>query len=71
MRIAECVSMLKGKWIVSYDNVPEIVDLYQFVKEDHIRQFNISYSVSEGKNKKGSEIMFFASKSVIPECAIC
>lgn len=70
-RIANCVGKLKGKWIVSYDNVPEIVDLYQFVKEDKIRQFNISYSASEGRNKKGTEIMFFASKSIIPECAIC
>ena len=57
--------------IDSYDNVPEIVDLYQFVKEDKIRQFNISYSASEGRNKKGMEIMFFAPKSIIPECAIC
>lgn len=70
-RIANCVRKLKGKWIVSYDNVPEIIDLYQFVKEDKIRQFNISYSASEGRNKKGTEIMFFASKSIIPECAIC
>ena len=66
-----CVSKLKGKWIVSYDNVPEIVDLYQFVSKYNIRQFNISYSASEGKNKKGREIMFFAPKSIIPECAIC
>ena len=70
-KIAEYVRKLKGKWIVSYDNVPEIVDLYQFVKEDKIRQFNITYSVSEGRNKKGAEIMFFASKSIIPKCAIC
>ena len=70
-RIAECVSLLKGKWIVSYDNVPEIVDLYKFVKEENIRQFNISYSASEGKNKKGEEIMFFSPKTIIPESAIC
>lgn len=70
-RIANCVSKLKGKWIVSYDNVPEIVDLYQFVKKDRIRQFNISYSASEGRNKKGREIMFFAPKSIIPEYVIC
>lgn len=70
-KIAEYVRKLKGKWIVSYDNVPEIVDLYKFVKKDNIRKFNISYSAAEGKNKKGSEIMFFASESIIPECAIC
>ena len=69
--IAECVSWLKGKWIVSYDNVPEIVNLYKFVKEDNIRQFNISYSAAEGKNKKGAEIMFFSSKCIIPDCNIC
>lgn len=70
-KIAEYVRKLKGKWIVSYDNVPEIVDLYKFVKKDNIRRFNISYSAAEGKNKKGAEIMFFAPKSVIPECVIC
>lgn len=68
--IAECVSKLKGKWIVSYDNTPEIVDLYKFVEDNHIREFNISYSAAEGCNRKGSEIMFFARNTVIPDFAI-
>ncbi len=70
-KIAQCVSKLKGKWIVSYDNVPEIVDLYKFVTSKNIREFNISYSAAEGKNKKGTEIMFFANESIIPKAAIC
>lgn len=70
-KIAQYVSKLKGKWIVSYDNVPEIVDLYKFVTSKNIREFNISYSAAEGKNKKGAEIMFFANESLIPKAAIC
>lgn len=71
-QIAQCISQLKGKWIVSYDNVPEIVNLYKFVSPHNIREFNISYSAAEGKNKRGKEIMFFANKSItIPKCKIC
>ena len=70
-KIAKCVNRLKGKWIVSYDNTPEIIDLYKFVESNNIREFNIAYSAAEGKNKKGKEIMFFAPKSIIPQCKIC
>ncbi|CCY24121.1 dNA-methyltransferase [Brachyspira sp. CAG:484] len=70
-KIAKCVNGLKGKWIVSYDNTPEIIDLYKFVESNKIREFNIAYSAAEGKNKKGKEIMFFATKSIIPQCKIC
>ena len=67
--IANCVKNLQGTWIVSYDNTPEIVDLYKFVNSKKIREFNISYSA--GKNKLGREIMFFSKNSLIPDCAIC
>lgn len=66
-KIADIVKKLKGQWIVSYDNVPEIINLYNFV-ENPI-EFNISYSA--GKNKKGKEIMFISNKSIIPNCAVC
>ena len=70
-KISQYISKLKGKWIVSYDNVPEIVDLYKFVKSQNIREFNISYSAAEGKNKRGKEIMFFAENVNLPALAIC
>lgn len=67
LKIANIVKKLKGQWIVSYDNTPEIVDLYGFV-ENPI-EFNINYSA--GKNKKGKEIMFISKQSIIPSCAVC
>ena len=51
---------------MSYDNTPEIIDLYKFVESNKIREFNIAYSAAKGK-----EIMFFATKSIIPQCKIC
>lgn len=70
-KIAKCVQKLKGKWIVSYDNVPEIVNLYKFVKPQNIREFSISYSAAEGKNRRGKEIMFFSENVNLPTLAIC
>lgn len=70
-QIAKYVSTLEGKWIVSYDNTPEIVNLYKFVEDEKKREFNISYTAAEGKNKKGSEIIFFSNQAIIPQCAIC
>ena len=66
-KIANMIKKLKGQWIVSYDNTPEIVDLYDFV-ENPI-EFNINYSA--GKNKKGKEIMFISKQSKVPDCAVC
>ncbi len=67
VKIANMIKKLKGQWIVSYDNTPEIVNLYSFV-ENPI-EFNINYSA--GKNKNGKEIMFISKQSIIPNCAIC
>lgn len=67
IKIANAVKNLKGQWIVSYDNTPEIVNLYNFI-ENPI-EFNINYSA--GKNKKGKEIMFISKQSIIPNCAVC
>lgn len=64
--IAKCIKYLQGHWIVSYDNVPEIVQLYQFAEP---REFNIPYSA--GKTKSGQEIMFFSPTSKIPDLSIC
>lgn len=64
--IAKCVKYLRGHWVVSYDNVPEIAKLYKFAES---REFNIPYSA--GKIKCGKEIMFFSPKSKIPDLKIC
>ena len=41
-------------WVVSYDNEPEIVDLY---RDNRAIKYNLSYSVPNGR--MGNEIMFF------------
>ena len=66
-KIANIVRKLKGKWIVSYDNVPEIINLYDFVEKPI--EFNINYSA--GKNKNGREVMFISNQSLIPDYAVC
>jgi DNA adenine methylase len=46
------------KWVVSYDNVPEITTLYEGYEH---REYDLSYSVRNGR--VGREVMFF-SKSL-------
>lgn len=50
------------KWIVSYDNVPEIRELYSYYR---CQQYSLRYSASE--RVAGSEAMFFSSNLLIPE----
>ena len=57
VEISNGIKRLKTKWIVSYDNVPEIQSLY---KNFYSKEFTLSYSA--GKIKKGKEIMFFSNK---------
>lgn len=53
---------LKIPWIVSYDNVPEIVRLYHSFP-------TITYpmSYSAGDRYKGGEVMFFKKRIVVPQ----
>lgn len=48
------------RWVVSYDNEPEVVSLYQ---GHQTLEYNLSYSVRNGR--VGKEIMFF-SESIFP-----
>lgn len=57
VRIAEKISELNQKWIVSYDATPEILDLYSsFVQV----KYNLSYSAST--TSSGSEVMIFCNQ---------
>jgi DNA adenine methylase len=53
--------ILTQSWIVSYDNVPEIMELYR----DH-RQVTYSIGYSARTTRKGSEVMFFCENLEIP-----
>lgn len=55
-------SLDKIKWVVSYDNVPEIKDLYS-----HYRQVEYSLNYSAAKAKIGSEVMIFSHNLIIPD----
>jgi len=64
-KISNVVKDVNGHWIVSYDNVPEIIDLYSDVRK---REFCINYSA--GEKKKGKEVMFFSDDLSIPNLEI-
>ncbi|MFW9873906.1 MAG: DNA adenine methylase [Candidatus Thorarchaeota archaeon] len=61
VEIANLVSELDKKWIVSYDNTPEILHLY-----DGFKNLIYSLSYSAAIRYKGSEIMFFCDNLDIP-----
>lgn len=64
--IAKIMRELKGFWVVSYDNVPEIQDLYKGFKK---QEFNLNYCV--GPARKGKEVMFFSEELInIPKLSI-
>lgn len=61
--VATVVERLKGaKWIVSYDDEPEIRDLYSKFRRII---YSLSYSVKD--RYKGREVMFFSDDLQIPE----
>jgi DNA adenine methylase len=61
-RIARLVDTLVNRWVVSYDNVNDIVDLY-----DHHRHISYGINYSAQVRYLGSEIMFFSEQLQIPE----
>lgn len=60
--LAELVGTIKQKWIVSYDNVSVIHDLYHRYRSI---DYTIHYSAQD--KYRGAEIMFFSSGLVIPD----
>ena len=53
---------IKAPWIVSYDNVPDILAMYSFARHRGLR---INYSVA--KKQKATEVMFFSDSLIIPD----
>ncbi len=63
--LAEIVkNNIRQNWIVSYDFVPEISDIY----EDY-RQIDYQLSYSAATRQKGSELMIFDDSLLIPQVA--
>ena len=63
--IAKAIKKYKGKWIVSYDAVDFIKELY---KDNRQQEYYLSYSA--GNPAKGKEIMVYSEGLVIPEVEI-
>lgn len=60
--IAEAIKKYKGKWIISYDAVPFISELYCEYRQ---KEYYLSYSA--GNPARGKEIMVYSDGLIIPE----
>ena len=60
-RLKESVSKISCKWIMTYDDQPEIEQLYS---DYQVHRFSINYSLSN--KAKGGELMIFKDFSCIP-----
>lgn len=63
--IAETIKKYKGKWIMSYDAVPFIEELYKDYRQ---KEYYLSYSA--GNRSKGKEIMVYSDGLILPETEI-
>ena len=63
--IAETIKRYKGKWIISYDAVPFIKELY-----DNYRQKEFYLNYSAGNPSKGREIMVYSNDLILPDSEI-
>lgn len=60
-KIAELMKSIDGAWIVSYDDVPSIRNLYKWVDRNRVLDINLMYSVAH-TSKNGKEVMFISKK---------
>ncbi|UOQ99868.1 DNA adenine methylase [Hymenobacter sp. 5317J-9] len=60
--VADKVIALKKKWLVSYDDAPEIIELY---KDFRPLEYGLTYSAQD--RRKGGEVMFFSKDLVVPK----
>lgn len=60
--VAALVTRLDYPWIVTYDNVPEVRELY---KQHHQYAFNINYSVQT--KRVGNELLIASRQVVVPD----
>lgn len=63
--IAKAIKKYKGKWIISYDAVPFISELYKNYKQ---KEYYLSYSA--GNPAKGREIMVYSNGLVVPDVEV-
>jgi len=61
LTISNLVGDINQRWIVSYDDTPEIREMYQWCRN---LPYQLSYSAAD--HYKGAEIMFFSDNLLIP-----
>ncbi|MFD2016912.1 DNA adenine methylase [Vibrio olivae] len=61
VKIAEALRDVQHPWVVSYDDVKEIKDIYKGYRID---EYFLNYTAQE--KKKGSEVMIYGPKVVTP-----
>ena len=61
LTISNLVGDINQRWIVSYDDTPEIREVYQWCRN---LPYQLSYSAAD--HYKGAEIMFFSGNLLIP-----
>lgn len=63
-KVSDTIKNIKNaRWIVSYDNVPQIQSLY---KDDSIQKKNYSFVHTAYEPRKGKEVLFFSEGLLIP-----
>jgi len=65
VNIAKTLTSVKAPWIVSYDDVPEIREIYSQYRQD---SYFLSYTAQE--KKKGSEVMIYSPKIKVPKISL-
>lgn len=61
-QIASLVADIRQPWLVSYDNTPEIADMYQ-----HYRKLEYSIHYSAQARYRGTEVLILAPQLAVPE----
>lgn len=60
-------SIKNARWVISYDNVPEIQTLY---KDRNVKKRNFSFMHTAYEPRLGQEVLFFSKSTLIPSCPL-
>ena len=60
LKIYKEITSIKTPWLLTYDNVLEISDIYKNYRQ---YEFNLSYTVNSIANRKGSELLVLSDEN--------
>lgn len=64
--VAEAIKNIKNiNWIVSYDNTPEVKNIYKWVQKKLTKKYSFNHSAY--KAREGKEILFFSENLITPK----